>query len=79
MANYCSHCGASLGRNRETESDREKSSAAPKKKRGPSAYNKRYSAAFKRISKKNKTKKGSWKKGGYARTVRAAHKAAKKR
>lgn len=49
-----------------------------KPKRRASAYSKRYGAAFKRIAKKNKKKGGGWKKGGFARTQKAAHKAAKK-
>ena len=51
---------------------------ARKPKRKASAYSKRYGAAFKRIAKKNKKKGGGWKKGGFARTQKAAHKAARK-
>ena len=54
---------------------------APKKAkrtRKPTARDKRYGAAFKRIAPRNKTKSGKWKKDGFKRTVRAAHKAAKK-
>jgi hypothetical protein len=50
----------------------------PKPKRKPSAYSKRYGAAFKRIAPKNKKKGGGWKQGGFMRTQKAAHKAAKK-
>ena len=50
-------------------------SKAPRK---GSAYSRRYGAAFKRIAPRNKKKNGSWKKGGFARTQKAAHKAAKK-
>jgi hypothetical protein len=46
--------------------------------RKASAYSKRYGAAFKRLAKKNKKKNGGWKQGGFARTQKAAHKAAKK-
>ena len=46
--------------------------------RKASAYSKRYGAAFKRIAPKNKKKGGGWKAGGFARTQKAAHKAAKK-
>lgn len=49
-----------------------------KPKRRASAYSKRYGAAFKRLAKKNKKKGGGWKKGGFARTQKAAHRAAKK-
>ena len=58
-----------------------KEATAPKskrKKRAASAYSRRYGAAFKRIAPSNKTKSGKWKKGGFKRTVKAAHKAAKK-
>ncbi|HIN77342.1 MAG TPA: hypothetical protein EYM97_00775 [Gemmatimonadetes bacterium] len=47
-------------------------------KRRASAYSKRYGAAFKRLAKKNKKKSGGWKKGGFARTQKAAHRAAKR-
>jgi len=49
-----------------------------KAQRKASAYSKRYGAAFKRLAKKNKKKNGGWKAGGFARTQKAAHKAAKK-
>ena len=49
-----------------------------KPKRKASAYSKRYGAAFKRIAPKNKKKGGGWKAGGFARTQKAAHRAAKK-
>lgn len=51
---------------------------AAKSPRKASAYSKRYGAAFKRLAKKNKKKNGGWKQGGFARTQRQAHKAAKK-
>jgi hypothetical protein len=47
-------------------------------KRKASAYSKRYGAAFKRIAPKNKKKGGGWKAGGFARTQKAAHRAAKR-
>lgn len=50
----------------------------PTKKRKVSAYNRKYKAAFKRVSKKYKKKNGEWKKGGFKSAVRAAHKEAKK-
>lgn len=49
-----------------------------KKKRKPSAYNKRYSKAFKRLAPKYKKKNGSWKKDGFKRCAAAARKEAKK-
>ncbi len=51
---------------------------AVKKSRKASAYSKRYGAAFKRLAKKNKKKNGGWKQGGFARTQKAAHRAAKR-
>ena len=54
---------------------------APKKakrKRKPSAYSKRYGAAFKRIAPKYKNKRGGWKKDGFKRAQKAAHKEARR-
>jgi hypothetical protein len=48
---------------------------APKKRKA-SAYNRRYKAAFKRVSSKHKLKSGKWKAGGFKRAVREAHKIA---
>ena len=53
------------------------STPKPKKKRS-SAYNRKYKAAFKKISGKYKLKSGKWKKNGFKSAVRAAHKAVKK-
>lgn len=50
---------------------------APKKKRN-TAYSRKYKAAFKRISATYKKANGQWKKGGFGKAVRAAHKAVKK-
>ena len=49
----------------------------PKSTRKSSPYNKAYSRAFRDVQKIYKTKSGSWKKDGYKRAVRAAHKLAK--
>lgn len=49
-----------------------------KAKRKVSAYQRRYKAAFKRISSRYRTKAGKWKKGGFKSAVRAAHKEARK-
>ena len=79
LGKYCSECGSKLsssgsgGNTTKTASSRSKS-----KKKSPSAYNKRYSAAFKKLAPKYKTKAGTWKKNGYRSAVRAAHKAVKK-
>jgi hypothetical protein len=55
-----------------------KSRSKPKKKRKSSAYNKRYSKAFKKLAPKYKKKNGSWKKDGFKRCAAAARKEAKK-
>ena len=51
---------------------------AKKASRGPTAYNKRYAREFKRLAPKYKTKKGSWRKGGFKACQKAAHRACKK-
>jgi len=56
---------------------RKKSSSSKPSRKG-SAYSKRYGSAFKRLAPKNKKKNGGWKQGGFARTQKAAHRAAKK-
>ena len=48
------------------------------KKRRPSAYNRRYKAAFKKHAKKYKTKAGKWMKNGFKKAVKAAHAEAKR-
>ena len=60
---------------RRTSPSKKSSARSPRK---ASAYSKRYGAAFKRLAKKNKKKNGGWKAGGFMRTQKAAHKAAKK-
>ena len=50
-----------------------------KKKRKVSTYQKNYGAAFKKLAPKYKTKKGSWKKGGFKRAQKEAHKEARRR
>ena len=50
---------------------------APKKVRKPTAYQKKYKAAFKQVSPRYKKKDGTWKKDGFKAAVRAAHKKAK--
>lgn len=57
---------------------RNRRTATRRKSRKASAYSKRYGAAFKRIAPKNKKKGGGWKQGGFMRTQKAAHRAAKK-
>ncbi len=55
-----------------------KTSPPKKAKRKASAYSKKYGAAFKKVAKQHKTKSGSWKKGGFKKAQKAAHKLAKK-
>tara|TARA_Y100000593_G_scaffold60585_1_gene112354 strand:- start:271 stop:576 length:306 start_codon:yes stop_codon:yes gene_type:complete len=51
----------------------------PKKKRKPSAYNKRLGRAIKDLTKRHKLKSGKWRKGwSQKRMMKAAHKAAKR-
>lgn len=50
---------------------------APRKK--STAYARKYKAAFKRQAMNYKKQNGTWKKDGFKRAVRAAHKEAKKR
>ena len=49
-----------------------------KKKKKSTAYNRRYKSAFRKIAPKYKLKSGKWKKGGFKKAVKAAHKEAKK-
>jgi len=49
-----------------------------KAKRKASAYSRKYKTAFKQVSSRFKNKNGTWKKGGFKRAVKAAHKAVKK-
>ena len=50
----------------------------PKPKRKMSAYQKRYKANFKKITKRFKLKSGKWKKNGFKQAVKLAHKMSKK-
>jgi len=49
----------------------------PKKKRS-TAYQRRYKANFKKVSKRFKLKSGKWKKNGFRSAVKLAHKMSKK-
>jgi len=51
-----------------------RSKTSPKQKRGPSAYNKKYAAAFKKVAPKFKLKNGGWVKDGFKRAGAAARK-----
>lgn len=55
--------------------------AAPvmkKAKKKVSAYNRKYKAAFRKIAPQYKLRSGRWKKGGFKRAVKAAHRMVKK-
>tara|TARA_Y100000593_G_C4097704_1_gene231644 strand:- start:11 stop:286 length:276 start_codon:yes stop_codon:yes gene_type:complete len=47
-----------------------------KTKRKTSAYSKKYKSAFSKVKSKYKTKAGKWKKDGFKKAVKAAHKMA---
>jgi hypothetical protein len=49
---------------------------ATKAKKKVSAYNRKYKAAFRKISSRYKLKSGKWKKGGFKRAVKEAHRIA---
>ena len=49
----------------------------PKKKRS-TAYQRKYKANFKKVSKRFKLKSGKWKKNGFRSAVKLAHKMSKK-
>ena len=68
---------ALIGSERESEGAMEEVAAA-KPKRKPTAANRAYSRAFKKLAPKFKLKSGSWKKDGFANCSKAAHKMCKK-
>ena len=57
---------------------RSKLKTRTKKKKKATAYNKRYSAAFKKCQHKYKKKNGQWKKNGFKRCAAEARRMAKK-
>jgi len=52
--------------------------SAPKPKRKPTAANRKYSKAFKKLAPTFKKKNGSWKKDGFKKCSKASHKMCKK-
>jgi len=85
MERYCPRCGETLHTHSTTKGEVRKTArrayekgADLPKKRAPSAYNRRYSAAFKKVASRYKTKAGKWKKDGFKRAAAAARKLAKK-
>ena len=66
---------------RESEGAKESLDSKPlpsPRKRRASAYSRKYKAAFRRIAPTYKNKNGTWRKGGFRKAVKAAHKAVKK-
>lgn len=61
---------------RESEGAIEEAKVTKKPKK-PSAYNMKYSKHFKDIQHKYKTKSGSWKKDGFKKAQKMAHKLAR--
>lgn len=76
MANFCGDCGHALGSTAHVAAA-SKPKAKAKATRKPSAYSLKYSKAFKAVKSKHMKKSGGWKKDGYKRAVKAAHKKAK--
>jgi len=78
MPRYCPRCGETLHRDSTTKGETRKTARRAyeptKKKRGPSAYNKKYSAAFKKVQGRFKKKNGSWKQDGFKNAGKAARK-----
>jgi len=79
MPRYCPRCGETLHSDGTTKGETRKtarrayepSAATGKKKRGPSAYNIKYAAAYKRLKKKHP-------RSTFAALAKKAHKAVKK-
>jgi len=78
MPRYCPRCGETLhshgttkGETRKTARKAYESKGRAKPSRGPSAYNKKYAAAYKRLKKKHPRM-------SFAALAKKAHKAVKK-
>lgn len=66
----------SRGRTRSSgRGSRRRQISLPRKKRKASASQKKYGRMFKKLAPRFKKKNGSWKKDGFKRCVRAAHRA----
>jgi len=76
LANFCHHCGTATSQPTHTATTQSsvKVSSKAKVKRAPSAYNKKYSAAFKKVAPRFKKKNGGWVKDGFKRAGAAARK-----
>jgi len=85
MPRYCPRCGETLHTHSTTKGGARKGARvgsrlayddtpSVKKKRGPSAYNIKYSKAFKKVEPRFKKKNGSWKQDGFKNAGKAARK-----
>jgi len=76
MPRYCPRCGKTLHSHGTTKGETRKTARKAyeptKKKRGPSAYNLKYSKAFKKVEPRFKKKNGSWKQDGFKNAGKAA-------
>jgi len=76
MPRYCPRCGESLHGEGTTKGETRKTARRAyepaKKKRGPSAYNKKYAAAYKRLKKKHP-------RSSFAALAKKAHRMVKKK
>jgi len=86
MPRYCPRCGEALHSDGTTKGEvrktarraYEKPEPLAKKLRKASPYAKKYGKAFKKVAKKYKKKNGGWKKDGFKRAQKAAHRLAKR-
>ena len=86
MPRYCPRCGEALHSDgttarKGTKTIRkafDKPEPMSKKIRKASPYAKKYGRAFKKVASKYKKKNGGWKKDGFKRAQKAAHKLAKR-
>lgn len=85
MPRYCPRCGEALHNDSTRKGEVRKTarrayepvgsvSEIIKTKRAPSEYNKKFSAAFKKVAPKFKKKNGGWVKDGFKRAGAAARK-----
>ena len=69
---------ALIGSERESEGAIEEARSTEKPKRKPTAANRAYSKAFKKLKSKYMKKNGGWKKNGFSNCCKASHKMCKK-
>lgn len=83
MPRYCPRCGEALHSHSTTKGEVRKTARRAyepksKPKRKASAYSKKYGRAFKKVAPKYKKKNGSWKKDGFKRAQKEAHRIARR-